>query len=199
MEIKRSARGDRRDEPSGIATTVVLTGDGFEERSIKARSIGPAWIGVEQISRKRPSRLGISAEPWLRSDLLVNVLHCRKLVGCKDTVAHFLTPQITVRLGTSGRATGLQPRLQLSTPGTATDDFMPPASALSRAERPPGYDIVKYEDGMQILYDVLSKGVFIQLRGKSGFLKAPFQSSGRRYALRRTTAESSGWGDSRPQ
>ncbi|MDC7259496.1 MULTISPECIES: hypothetical protein [unclassified Shinella] len=50
---------------------------------------------------------------------------------------------------------------------------------------------MKYEDGMQILYDVLSKGVFIQFRGKSDFLKGPFQTSGKQYALRRTIAESS--------
>lgn len=68
---------------------------------------------------------------------------------------------------------------------------MPSLLSASRAERPPGYDIVKYEDGMQILYDVLSKGVFIQFRSKSDFLKGPFQTSGRRYALRRIIAESS--------
>lgn len=73
---------------------------------------------------------------------------------------------------------------------------MPPRLGASRAERPPRYDIVKYEDGMQILYDVLSKGVFIQFRGKSDFLKGPFPNQREAIRAAEDYCRKLGWGES---
>lgn len=33
---------------------------------------------------------------------------------------------------------------------------------------------MKYESGMQIIYDVLKKGVFIEFRGRTEYLEGPF-------------------------
>lgn len=33
---------------------------------------------------------------------------------------------------------------------------------------------MKYESGMQIIYDVLKKGVFVEFRGRSHYLEGPF-------------------------
>jgi len=33
-----------------------------------------------------------------------------------------------------------------------------------------------YESGMQVIYDVLKKGVFVEFRGRSHYLEGPFQN-----------------------
>nr|WP_314092868.1 hypothetical protein [uncultured Shinella sp.] len=35
---------------------------------------------------------------------------------------------------------------------------------------------MKYESGMQIIYDVVKKGVFIEFRNRSHYLEGPFPS-----------------------
>ena len=52
---------------------------------------------------------------------------------------------------------------------------------------------------MQILYDVLSKGVFIQFRGKSDFLKGPFPNQREAIRAAEDYCRKLGWGESRPQ
>ena len=53
---------------------------------------------------------------------------------------------------------------------------------------------MEYEHGMQIIYDVLKKGVFVVFRGKSEYLVGPFVNqreaikAGEQYCLDR------GWG-----
>lgn len=54
---------------------------------------------------------------------------------------------------------------------------------------------MKYEDGMQILYDVLSKGVFVQFRGKSDFLKGPFASQREAIRAAEDFCRKLGWGE----
>ncbi|MCJ8056879.1 hypothetical protein GB928_023745 [Shinella curvata] len=53
---------------------------------------------------------------------------------------------------------------------------------------------MKYEAGMQILYDVVSKGVFIQFRGRSEFLTGPFASRHEAILAAEDYCRRMGWG-----
>ncbi len=57
---------------------------------------------------------------------------------------------------------------------------------------------MKYESGMQIIYDVLKKGIFVEFRGGSNYLEGPFATQ--RDAIRAVEdhCRRLGWNDNRP-
>lgn len=54
---------------------------------------------------------------------------------------------------------------------------------------------MKYEAGMQIIYDVLTKGVFIEFRGIGHYLEGPFASKGDAVRAAEDYCRKLGWGD----
>ena len=54
---------------------------------------------------------------------------------------------------------------------------------------------VRYEVGMQIIYDVLKKGVFIEFRGVGHYLEGPFASQREAVRAAEDHCRRSGWDD----
>jgi len=52
---------------------------------------------------------------------------------------------------------------------------------------------MKYESGMQIIYDVLKKGVFVEFRGRSHYLEGPFASQREAMRAAEDHCKSLGW------
>jgi hypothetical protein len=58
---------------------------------------------------------------------------------------------------------------------------------------------MKYESGMQIIYDVLKKGVFVEFRGRSHYLDGPFSSQREAVRAAEDHCRRLGWqSDSKP-
>jgi hypothetical protein len=53
---------------------------------------------------------------------------------------------------------------------------------------------MKYEPGMQIVYDVLQKGVFVEFRGSSHYLPGPFPDQKAAIRAAEEHCRSLGWG-----
>ncbi|WLR94262.1 hypothetical protein [Shinella zoogloeoides] len=52
---------------------------------------------------------------------------------------------------------------------------------------------MQYENGMQIIYDVLKKGVFVEFRGKSEYLAGPFANQRSAVAAAEAYCRERGW------
>lgn len=52
---------------------------------------------------------------------------------------------------------------------------------------------MRYEAGMQVVYDVLKKGVFVEFRGRSHYLAGPFPSQKAAVAAAEDYCRDLGW------
>ena len=52
---------------------------------------------------------------------------------------------------------------------------------------------MRYEPGMQIIYDVLKKGVFVEFRGRSDYLPGPFPNQKAAIAAAEDHCREKGW------
>lgn len=57
---------------------------------------------------------------------------------------------------------------------------------------------MKYEHGMQIIYDVLKKGVFVEYRGQTNYLPGPFSSQKAAILAAEEFCRSRGWESAPP-
>ena len=55
---------------------------------------------------------------------------------------------------------------------------------------------MKYETGMHIVYDVLSKGVLVEFRGRSHYLAGPFKTQQEAMRAGEALCRELGWGKS---
>jgi hypothetical protein len=53
---------------------------------------------------------------------------------------------------------------------------------------------MKYEEGMQIIFDVLNKGVFVEFRGRTEYLAGPFPNQRAGIAAAEEYCRQHGWG-----
>lgn len=58
---------------------------------------------------------------------------------------------------------------------------------------------MKYENDMRILYDVVSKGVLIQFRGKTEFLEGPFPDRREAIKAAKEYCRRFGWAETPPK